>query len=509
MTQRTLTEWIKLLEPLALPSCGGSGDELRRLCSNENTPLPHIAHLIETDLGLSLHLMRQLNAMKHRHLGSEVNTIAHAVMMLGIRQLKLAPQRVPDAKSLSATQQARLHACYSQAYHAAHQARELARLRKEMEPDELFIAAYLHHIGEIFLWLHAPQQMERIEELIHDDQMEPQEAQYVVLGFGIDQLTLELARRWQLPTIVLDSLHAENASRPRILGIMLAVQLARIAQHGWYRHETTTLIKELAEFMLFDFGETVSFLHRHAVEAGQLTPHLSTLSAAAILLYPSRPEAAPDYVPPKRVKQPPVQNSAATTPPSAAKASAAKQQDDTETHDSDFCIAGQPRLLPHIMMRLADQQSTPTMQSIISLTLRGMHDALGLNRVVFATLTPDKGQLVARTIVGSDNSPHFNRFAIDVEQGNLFDQLLQKPQALWLDEKNGSKFLPLVPRKFLDIVTVRHFYVMSLFVKNKTVGLVYADRHNETCGLDARSYHHFKQLATQASKSLERVIQVR
>ena len=136
--------------------------------------------------------------------------------------------------------------------------------------------------------------------------------------------------------------------------------------------------------------------------------------------------------------------------------------------------------------------------------MNAMHQGLGLNRVVFALLTQHRTHLRPRSIVGVHNDPHFTKFAITLGANTLFDRLMEKPQSLWLDEHNRTKFWPAVPVDFQRLIKVNRFYVMSVFVKGKPIGLFYADRASNSCELDEKCYKLFKQLVTQASIGLSK-----
>jgi hypothetical protein len=114
--------------------------------------------------------------------------------------------------------------------------------------------------------------------------------------------------------------------------------------------------------------------------------------------------------------------------------------------------------------------------------------------------------LRARGIVGSVNDPLFNRFSIDLVSHNLFVRLMEKPQSLWLNDDNRGKFFPLIPINFHKMVRNDSFFVMSLFVRNKPVGMFYADRHTSTCHLDKEAYKRFKHLVAQVSHTLGRLV---
>lgn len=485
----TLNAWADKLQHTVLPALPQTVAELARLSADDNVNMWNLARVVEKDPGLCIALLRRVNNGGQKRLRTEVTTVEHAMMMLGLTQLRALPKNIPlIQRTGEPSGRERALQLMAQSYHAAWQARALARLRKDMEPDEIFLPALLHHLGEILLWLYAPAKMTQIEDLTKQQQMDPEEAQYVVLGFGLDHLTLMLARHWGLPTLLQDSLKSESAQQPRIYGIMLAVQLARTAEHGWYRAATTTVLEQIAEQLGHDFSYIAMQAHHNAVEAAHLVGCYPTTPAAALLLHPSQPDAAPGW----RPELPPQQ---------APQAATASLQEETT---AAFCLAPQLHILRRSLQELQTgiHAGNLTLQKILSLTMDGMHDGMGLNRVVFALLTQERHQLRARAIAGADNDPVFNRFLIELNGAHLFTRLLEKPQALWINDTNRIKFWPIVPKSFQRTIGCNSFLVLSVFVKDRPVGLFYADRHSTACMLDSHAYYRFKQLGLLAAKAM-------
>jgi hypothetical protein len=159
-------------------------------------------------------------------------------------------------------------------------------------------------------------------------------------------------------------------------------------------------------------------------------------------------------------------------------------------------------VLARVLKTLNQPEESLPLKEVIRLVLEGMHDGLGLNRVVFAGLTPNKDQLRASYMLGSDNDTAFKQFAVDLSGHNLFARLMEKQQSLWLDDNNRKKFFQIVPINFHKLINNDSFFVMSLYVRDKPVGLFYADRHSRNCRLDGESYKRFKQLVTMAGHHL-------
>lgn len=135
-----------------------------------------------------------------------------------------------------------------------------------------------------------------------------------------------------------------------------------------------------------------------------------------------------------------------------------------------------------------------------------MHDGIGLNRVVFARYNSEENCLQGQVIKGAENDPVFNRFQISLQETNLFTHLLDKPQAVLVNQQSRAKFWPLVPDEFQKIIATNSFVAMSVFHKDKPYGIFYADRHSPNCQIESRSYNYFKTLVTHTSKVLQQLL---
>ena len=142
------------------------------------------------------------------------------------------------------------------------------------------------------------------------------------------------------------------------------------------------------------------------------------------------------------------------------------------------------------------------MQQIMKLVMEGMHDGLGLTRVAFTMLTPDRRMLKTRAVMSLDQDWAIRHLHIPLEPDNLFSHLMSRPQALWLSDDNVHKIWPHVPTDLVNVLHKDGFFAMSIYVKNRPVGLFYADRYNHEHRLNERCYENFKLLCRHASKAM-------
>jgi len=480
MDNKNINKWVELAVKQPVPVLKYTIKELRSLCLQEEIPLKEITHVVERDPGLVVHILRSSNNRKQGRLSTEITHVNQAFRLMGTDQLTKLPDALPAVGDvLEEKAKVRLLATFNRAYHAARFATDWAFIRRDMTPDEVFAAAQLHFLGEMILAIHAPELLDKIAKLRVDDHLASEEAQYLVLGFTLNELTLKIAERLKFPELVKEALSAENAKFPRAYGIMLGVQLARnITHEGWYSKQTFKLQEQIAEWMDISVDEVIARSHTIAAEVAREIPQYDTPPAARLL--PLIHEVTLDQI----------------------------NEQGVETEENvAICLIPQLSLLREAIQQITqfspkDDSSDEFIQHVVS----AMHDGVGLNRVVFCLYNEEAKDLQSHVLKGAENDPVFNRFQIKLGDSDIFSHLISKPQAVLMNESTRAKFWPLVTDDFQKLIGTNSFVAMSIFIKNKPYGLFYADRHTSTCQIEDRSYSYFKTLCTHATKVLEQLL---
>lgn len=470
-----LKDWIRRAEGKPIPVMPHSIETLRKLAAHDDAPIQQMVDVIEQDPGLTVQLFRQCNSKGKNKLQREVTSMQQVLMLLGTRPATNMAVQLPTLnKTLSAEASQQLLRTFCRAHHASQQAVLWAKHRHDMNPDEVAVATELHFLGEMILAMYAPEKLLEIFQLRKADNIASEEAQYLVLGFTLDQLSIELAKTWGLPSLVVDALQCENAQHPRAYGIMLAVQLARGAAISWYSEKTRKIEEQAAEWLKLPVEQIITEAHQLAINLARITHYHGVLQTAALL-----PQIEDD-------EQPVLKRTVQHKPAAAV------------------CLIPQVAVLKESLSRL--QQSAKQVEpheSLIHVAAEAMHDGIGLNRVVFASIDPHDDCLHARHILGSDNDPIFNRFQIKLRKGNLFYHLMEKSQAICINDSNREQFWPLVPLEVQKLLNTDSFMAMSIAVHQKIIGLFYADRHTSACQLDANSYAYFKKVCSLLAQMIE------
>jgi HD-like signal output (HDOD) protein len=473
--QKSVDQWVADLREVELPVLARTITELGPLARRGATlTADRLASSIYRDPLMTFNVLRVANNRRSSRFASEITTVEHGIMMLGIppffsrfKKLQSVEQTLVNSPSaLTALQR-----ILCRAHHGAYQAWDWAILRKDARAEEIFIATLFLSLAELILWLFAPAQaLERLRLLRAG--METPEADRQVLGFELRELHLALAEAWHLPDMYADFLRDENAARPQVRDALLADSIGRHAEHGWYGDAILQDIDSVANLLHMDSGDVAARIHGTAVAAAQHWDWYGVAPAATWL--PLLPGPWP--------KEP---------------------GDGGEASPKQVCLVPQPRLTRQVMDEVeAHLDGTFNLQQLMALVLRGMRDGIGLDRVVFGLVTPDRSKVTLKFIRGAEPDAPLHDFEFSLDGKNLFAKLMGKMQGVWYGTANRKVLDPLITPEIRHLVGDGEFFAMSLHVHDKPVGLFYADRKHGACKLDENSYSEFKQLCLRAAQGL-------
>jgi hypothetical protein len=278
--------------------------------------------------------------------------------------------------------------------------------------------------------------------------------------------------RWQLPPLVQDSLGLFNSYRPQPLTVMLGCALARASARDWHNRELADYLELLAEFLGISQDEAQALIHQFAAQAGRELYQLP-LPLSVHRLLPITPKRKPSSKVQDGLKVKPANG---TSPPQVA----------APPSDPLSAQSAPPKVAPK-----ADNPANP-LQIQLTDTVDTMQHDHGLNNVMFAMLSPDRRCLKARFVASALHYERLRGFEAKLDEPGLFSIIMQKPQALWLNADNRGKYLPLIPPQTIQSLCDKGFLIMSVFFRNKPIGLFYADNAETEHNLTTDQFNNFK-----------------
>jgi len=457
-----------------VPVLRSSVDELARLEQNEdNVTARDISGVILRDPMLTVRVLRYVQEYRGISQGTEITTVGHAMMMLGIppffRQFR-------DMKVVEEVLAERPHALegflgvVNRARHAALHAREWAALRHDIESDEVIIAALLHDVAEMLFWWLAPECAMQISERMRQDKTRRSAiAQESVLGFRLIDLQLALVEKWRLPALLQSLMGDDPDNPPRVRIVALAVALARHSANGWDDAALSDDYAAIGKFLALSRHDVMARIHRVALMAIRRLDGHGELRSAAWL--PPMPAAWAD----------------------------------AECDDKGEDAAGQPVVVKRVAELLTVRASRdPDFLEMLSLALHGMHAGAGLDRVLFMAIDDARSLATAKYVTGSREASRLQKLQIDLDCPHVFSSLVANGTAIWHRAVVRNELSSAVPVEISGVIGDNEFFAMAIPVDGNPIGLIYADGGCNHPALDAGQYDEFQTLCLLLAKALER-----
>ncbi len=537
----TLEGLVAKLAKRPLPAMAVTIQRVKLLRKDPNTSNHDLQKVIGLDPGFTMDIYRSFGtSLAHRR--GPASDIAHAISLLGPMPVKIAANNLPILnKTLPDAAKIGIYQCYSRAVHASIYAKSIGELRGDKNPDEMGHAALLHNCGEMALWAYAGKSMQEIYKLVRNG-ADYGSASHSVLGFTLKQLNSELANKWHLSPLISETTDHTWFEKSRSMAVQIACSIARESAMGWNSSELEDLIELLSDYKQHNKERAAAFIHSLAAQADRQlfgmplpasTFNMLRQPPVTIITVPEVKEEKPQEPFPekltkenirKEIKQSPVVPKKQSRKPSlteiletmpkeprkeAKKIPITKPIDRPEIktkpkHDNKFTApkstTSSPKIKTPTRPIVVEKTRAPIeWQAHLSKYMRTMRNDLGLQNIMFAMIGPNKKFAKVSELKGVTEDSDLNNFVVNIEQENLFRILLSKQQGFWLRSKNREKFLPMIPDDVLHSIDQNGFFCMSIFIRNKPVGFIYADGKYV---LNDDSYADFKQLCAELSLAL-------
>ncbi|KXX64283.1 hypothetical protein AY586_14225 [Marichromatium gracile] len=469
-----------------MPIFNNTVHQVLRVSEDELAPAAALAQVIMHDPSLTTRILKLANSVHYNPAGAStghsLTTVNRAVVVLGfnaVSNMCLAATLVDD--TIEGATRERVARELARALHAAIQARSIATAREDKAPEEVFIAALLHRIGELAFWCFGGEQAEALDQLYRQQPTTlPERAQERVLGFRLNQLSGQLAKVWNLNELVREAIVTPSVLDERVQTVVLGQQIALCAEDGgWHTEPMEKLVKRAAKMIDLAIGETHKMLQHNASEAAEMAAVIGAQIAAPHI--PQQQEAS---------DQP--------TPETPTETAAAEATTDVENAAPEPDAQLQLRVLRELSTLI--ESGTASLNQVMTLALEGIHRGVGMDRVVFALITPDKRTLKARYALGSDPERLLARFQFTRLPGQnhpLFT-VIERKQARCL----RGEALADVPATVIQALGRTPFMIAPIEIAGQGIGLLYADRASSARTLTEPLFEDFQHFAKQASQGL-------
>jgi HD-like signal output (HDOD) protein len=471
-----LSDWVKNLSGMDIPVLRRTAQDIQRLRGKqESVTARDLSQIVLRDPLMTLKVLRFSQSRLTRRQATEVTTVEHALMMHGLASFFREMGALTELEQQLAAQPEALEGALrviSRACHAANNARNFAAIRHDMDSDELVTGALLHDLAELLLWLAAPAEAKQIEYMIdHQRGLRSVAAQRGCLGFALADLQLALTHAWNLPSLLQSLMDDKQANLPRVQTVASSVAVARHSAHDWYDPALPDDYKGLQKLLNLPLDGVLGWVRQSAVQAARNWGHTGIRPAAA-------------WIPLLPGEWPAEQG----TPNIAGKSEAAAA------------------LHIRVLNQLAQiTRGTGEAELVAAIAFYAFNAGLGLRRLWFGRLNDSTRRVQPWQTLLLDPGLLPGELTFELGSTQLFGRLMGKVQGIWFGGSLREKLMPLVPQGLRPRFAARDFFAMSLYVKDRPFGMLYADGGAGAPQLDEQRYGAFKDICVAAGKALERM----
>lgn len=234
----SIDAYVRFLSAQDMPVLRQTVRELDALrAAQDSVSGKRIATVVLADPLMTAKLLATLQAMRTPTQNRDITTIDRAIMMMGVAPFFDTFSAMPTVEDVLAGRRDALVGVLKvigRARKATHFARDWAILRRDLDVDEITVAALLLEAVEILCWTFAPALTLRVHALQRANRwLRSAQAQREVFGFTAQEIQVALVRAWKLPDLLVALMDESAAANPRVRNVLLAADFARHVADGW------------------------------------------------------------------------------------------------------------------------------------------------------------------------------------------------------------------------------------------------------------------------------------
>ncbi len=457
------------------PALSESVVRIQRLAASDTESLKSLTDEILRDVSLTNKLLRMVNTVQFTAVaGGGISTVSRAVALVGFAGIRNMALSVLLLEHMGDKVHAgQLKEEFLRALMAGTLAGELSPMARESE--EAFLAAMFQNLGRLLTEYYFPEEAVQIRQQVarHDTTAAREVAARRILGIGLEDLGLGVAKAWGLPESLQKALRVPEGDLP------LHAAPAGVERLRWIGRGANAMA---AALLSSDGDAQTAALHRAADEYAHVlgVPARQIVSATLASREQLRQLASAMGLqvavdaPARRLLEATLpMGTQATVPPAVVHA---YEKTLVELRpDSEMPLAALTRGLRDLRASLT--ANPLRLGEVLNLVLDTLHRALDFRWVVLCLRDPKTGQLMGRLGLGegvADISPAFRIGLGGATHGDLFAALCAKGADMLV--KDASAVTGHLPSWYRQRVNAGSFMIMPLQIQGRCIGLIYADK---------------------------------
>jgi len=424
-----------------------------------------LANVILKDMSLTNRLLKVVNSSFYGNLSGRVTTISRAVFLLGFEKVRMAAASLMIFDHLqNKSQAADLKDAALSSFFSAVIAKDVSENLMFGNTEEIFICALLHNVGKHLVICYFPEEYNEIKNMIAVKEIDEQSASREVLGVSYSELGMGITKTWNFPDKIIESMDVVREKQAKASETEADV-LRKIAN---YANELCSITAGTDESKR---GEALQALS----EKYQLS--VSLPANRAMSLVESAASKIDNYMDMIKIDK---KNS-----PLLRRLISFREEKTAVGEESGKGYMQEPATLdPHLEMiknclvEINEAlQSDSSLGDTIYMILETMYRCFEFNRVLFCMLDQSRTKMAARFGFGENVDEIIGKFEFRiVRSSDIFSVAVMRMRDFQIGDLAAPGACANLPDWYLKNINAVSLLVYPLIVKEKCIGLFYADK---------------------------------
>lgn len=491
------------------PALSQSVRSINAMSDISDRSVNQMAGVIVKDFALTNKILKVVNSAYYGRFSGHIGTVSRAVVVLGTQAIRSLAASLIFFEHIENKQQAEyLRELVSSAMFRATVAQNVAAEIDQHEAEEYFLTGLLNDLGKLLVAFYLPEESNEIERLISVEGKEPVVAQHNVLGVSFETVGIEIAKQWNFPKSLTDSLkswqgeHApvNRTEKRRLVALFADDALKLIVEKG---ADNKSALNELTE----KYAKTLKLGSKIVAKLTQQSVEDFQELAEAIAA-----DMSSSFVKKIQHGQDP-QSHGETKQKATSRTIARDGLDKTQIlDDGTQTEAGKTEeisvqttedtealLLDGLQEVTGMLVGDHSVSEIFNVVLETMYRAVGFKRVVLALLNQKQGEMAGRLGFGESAEQFIKAFHFSTKyRVDVFHGALKNAVDVYIADATDKKIQADIPDWYKKISNAGSFLIFPIVVNKRAVGLIYAD-HSQPHGLaiDKKRLNLLKSLRNQ------------
>ncbi len=466
-----------------------------------NSSADKLANIILRDYALTAKLLRLVNASYYGQFGGEITTISRAVIILGFEQVRAAALSIVLFEHLRNNKQAReLKSAACAALMSGIISREHASKMHNFSDEKVetaFLASMFHKLGKQLAIYYFAEEYEEIKGLITNKGMEEQQAALAVLGVSYDDLGRAIAKTWQMPEVITNSMKrmpdgpVSDAKTENGIIAQLACFANELCEIGMSRQDNNeadiaALVERYGKSIGIKLKDVQPLIDASKREMKDFTKSLN-IDVSDISIFP-------DCRKDQQNVDSPVSSVAASGSASAEQYSL--EQTVSSAGSKDALIRGIAEITE---VMLSDFK----LNDVLTMILENIYSGMGFTRVLFCVYDRKNSQIVGRFGLGKQISEIASRFRTRIRAGDdILSAAVNEGKDFIVLDTNSEEYKQRIPPWLRQLCSPQTVVVYPLILNKRCIGMIYADTDSSATNISMEALGFFKALRNQASMAI-------